>query len=313
MAFTPQKGATNLRRPVLRLIERFSTMTGQEKAAAILCVVGISALVIYRETGDPKSEYTGIGIVCLLALRAMQKASARKLREAEEKRKRDRILLDQRRAEQERLWVERQQQEARNAAARERERVEYQKALLDFRWHERMSPTEFERCCADYLNLRGWVSETTKGSGDQGADVLARKAGHLLVLQCKKYAKPIGNKAVQEVISAKVYKRATSAAVVSNQPYTPAARELAQRAGVLLLHFSDLRNIDRLLGLPERFWQDPSSHAQNPNRRASTSQGATMERVIRPCPTCSTKIRLPTGKSGKVRCPSCQFVYTTST
>jgi hypothetical protein len=38
---------------------------------------------------------------------------------------------------------------------------EYQQALLDFRWHEGMSPIEFEQCCADYLRLRGWESTTS--------------------------------------------------------------------------------------------------------------------------------------------------------
>ena len=108
---------------------------------------------------------------------------------------------------------------------RERDRKvrEYQQALLDFRWHEGMSPIEFEQRCADYLSLRGWESTTTKGSGDQGVDVVACKNNIVLVVQCKKYSKPVGNKAVQEIIAAKAYMQATFAAVVSNQTYTPAA------------------------------------------------------------------------------------------
>lgn len=131
-----------------------------------------------------------------------------------------------------------------------RRKREYQQALLEFRWREDMSPIEFEQCCADYLGLKGWDARTTKRSGDQGADVVARKAAHFLVVQCKKYGKPVGNKAVQEVIAAKAYQQATVAAVVSNQTYTPAARELAKKAGVLLLHFTELGSLDRILGLP---------------------------------------------------------------
>lgn len=128
---------------------------------------------------------------------------------------------------------------------------EYQQALLDFRWHEGMSPIEFEQCCADYLRLRGWESTTTKGSGDQGVDVVARKNDIVLVVQCKKHSKPIGNKAVQEIIAAKAYMQATFAAVVSNQTYTPAARLLAEKTGVFLLHFTELRTVETRLGLPE--------------------------------------------------------------
>ncbi|GAA5266037.1 hypothetical protein ACOSOMT5_P2464 [Acidiphilium sp. MT5] len=131
---------------------------------------------------------------------------------------------------------------------RDRKRAEYRQILLDFRWREAMSPTEFERCCADYLRLKGWEASQTKGSGDQGADVIARKNNHFLIVQCKKYNKPVGNKAVQEVIAARIYYRGTSAIVVSNQTYTQSARDLAKMSGVLLLHFTELRNLERFLG-----------------------------------------------------------------
>ncbi len=126
-------------------------------------------------------------------------------------------------------------------------RREYHKALLDFRWREDMSATEFEDCCADYLKLVGWAASTTKRSGDQGVDVIARRNGHLVAIQCKLHGKPIGNKAVQEVHSGRTFVGATCAAVVSNQGYTRSARELALKANVLLLHFTELREIERLL------------------------------------------------------------------
>jgi len=59
-------------------------------------------------------------------------------------------------------------------------RREYHQALLEFRWREDMSPTEFEDCCADYLKLVGWAASTTKGSGEQGVDMIARKNGHVV-------------------------------------------------------------------------------------------------------------------------------------
>ncbi|GBQ38431.1 putative endonuclease [Acidocella aminolytica 101 = DSM 11237] len=127
-------------------------------------------------------------------------------------------------------------------------RKRYHQMLLDFRWHPGMTPVEFERCCADYLSLKGWSAKTTKGSGDQGVDVIARKAGHTIVLQCKLYSKPIGNKAVQEAFAAKAYANADTAAVISNQSYTAAAQALAGKTGVLLLHFTDLQDLGRRLG-----------------------------------------------------------------
>ncbi|HJU16254.1 MAG TPA: restriction endonuclease [Stellaceae bacterium] len=131
---------------------------------------------------------------------------------------------------------------------RRRARREYRQMLRDFRWREDMSPREFEKCCADYLTLQGWRARTTGRSGDQGADVLAEKNGLRLVIQCKKYRRPIGNRAVQEVHAARAYVGAQAAAVVSNQGYTRAAQDLATKTGVMLLHFTELRNLDDRLG-----------------------------------------------------------------
>ncbi len=130
-----------------------------------------------------------------------------------------------------------------------RQRRAYRKMLAEFRWHEAMSPRDFERCCADYLALKGWRSRRTGGSGDQGVDVLAEKDDIRLVLQCKKYSKPVGNRAVQEAFAAKAHAGADAAAVVSTNGFTRSAQELAATTGVLLLHFTELRTIDERLKL----------------------------------------------------------------
>ena len=97
--------------------------------------------------------------------------------------------------------------------------------------------------CANTLKKNGWKTNLTPGSGDQGVDVIAKREGIRVVLQCKKYSSPVGNKAVQEVFSGKGFEDADFAAVVSNADYTAAARQLAQKNGVLLLHFDDLANL----------------------------------------------------------------------
>ena len=112
-----------------------------------------------------------------------------------------------------------------------------------------MSPIEFENYCSDYLRLKGWNSKTTKGSGDQGIDVIACKSNVLLVIQCKLYSSPIGNSAVQEVFAGKAFLNAHAAAVVSNQTYTKSAIELSKKTGVLLLHFKELSKLEKILGI----------------------------------------------------------------
>ena len=118
-----------------------------------------------------------------------------------------------------------------------------------FGWRDDISPLEFERRCADYLKLSGWAADTTAGSGDQGVDVIAEKRGVRVVLQCKLYSRPVGNKAVQEALAGKMYAGATCAAVVTNARFTPSACNLADRTGVMLLHYTDLAHADRLFGV----------------------------------------------------------------
>jgi HJR/Mrr/RecB family endonuclease len=89
---------------------------------------------------------------------------------------------------------------------------------------EQMKPFEFENYCAVRLQRAGWTARATKASGDQGVDVIAEKGGTNLVLQCKLYSKPIGNKAVQEVAAGRLHYGTRFAAVVSNQSYTPSAQ-----------------------------------------------------------------------------------------
>ena len=112
-----------------------------------------------------------------------------------------------------------------------------------------MDPFEFERHCADVLNQYGWDARVTKASGDQGVDVVASLNGTKVVLQCKKYSRPVGNAAVQEAFAGMSFEQAHTAAVVTNASYTPSARQLASSTGVHLLHYSELPNLAERLGL----------------------------------------------------------------
>ena len=110
------------------------------------------------------------------------------------------------------------------------------------------NPIQFEEDIANLFKLKGWDASTTKGSGDQGADVLARKGEALCIVQCKLYSQPVGNKAVQEVYSAKQYYKGDLAIVVTNADFTKSARQLASSCDVALLHYLELNNFIDLLG-----------------------------------------------------------------
>ena len=98
-----------------------------------------------------------------------------------------------------------------------------------------MTGQEYEERCARRLRRCGFSGVTlTKGSGDQGVDILARRKGERYAIQCKHYARPVGNRAVQEAFAGARYYGCDRAVVLTNSTFTPAAEELAESTGVLL-------------------------------------------------------------------------------
>ncbi len=99
-----------------------------------------------------------------------------------------------------------------------------------------MSPSEYEAHVG--RSLQEWGFRDVKligGTGDFGADVLCRDdGGNKVCVQCKKYSKPVGVSAVQEVIGARGFYGCSRAIVVTTVGYTPSARQLADRNGVEL-------------------------------------------------------------------------------
>lgn len=119
--------------------------------------------------------------------------------------------------------------------------------IAEPQFRDDMSPDEFEHYCAALLRQARWRADVTPASGDQGVDIVAEKRGLRIVVQCKMYSKPVGNRAVQEIVAGIAHVDAQRGVVVTTVGYTPAAEALAASNNVLLLHHSQLHRIDRLL------------------------------------------------------------------
>ncbi|MBB5234506.1 restriction endonuclease [Deinococcus budaensis] len=107
-------------------------------------------------------------------------------------------------------------------------------ALQDLR---ALSPRELELHVAQVISaLPGWRADATRGSSDQGADVIAvSPRGARVAIQVKHYTGNVGNAAVQEIVASKALYRCVHAAVVTSGPgYTRAAQELARANSVVL-------------------------------------------------------------------------------
>ena len=98
-----------------------------------------------------------------------------------------------------------------------------------------MEGHDFEYYCADLLRYNGYDDvEITKGSGDFGVDILAKKDEVTYAFQCKCYDKPIGVKAVQEVYAGRDFYDRMIGVVMTNQYYTQPAEELASKLKIIL-------------------------------------------------------------------------------
>ena len=100
---------------------------------------------------------------------------------------------------------------------------------------DEMEGREFEKFCAQLLERKGFIDvNITKASGDFGVDILAEKEGVTYAIQCKRYADPVGVKAIQEAYSGREYYDRMVGAVLTNQYFTAPAVEAAGKLKILL-------------------------------------------------------------------------------
>ena len=110
---------------------------------------------------------------------------------------------------------------------------------------DRMEGHEFEYFCAELLEKCGFEHVTvTRGSGDQGVDVLAFKEDIKYAIQCKNYSSPLGNKPIQEVYAGKTFYHCHVGVVMTNSTFTKGAIELAESVGVILW---DKARLDKMM------------------------------------------------------------------
>lgn len=92
----------------------------------------------------------------------------------------------------------------------------------------------FEHLLGSLFEKMNYKVEVTRGSGDQGADIIISKMGRKTVVQAKCYLNNVSNKAIQEVVAAIKYYNADAGMVVTNSYYTKGAKELAEANDIAL-------------------------------------------------------------------------------
>jgi len=104
-----------------------------------------------------------------------------------------------------------------------------------------MSGVEFELALRQLFEKKGWKVQLTSRSGDFGADLVMRREGKVVVVQAKRWAKPIGLKAVQEITAARDFYKADEAWVVTTSTFTQAAIKQAKASKVRLQDRTSLK------------------------------------------------------------------------
>jgi restriction system protein len=116
----------------------------------------------------------------------------------------------------------------------ERPRDQFERDTIVQRLNE-ISKGEFEQLMVFYFRRRGYTIEPTPASGDRGADLLITTSDRHIAVRLKRQDVPVGNRAVQEVLSGRAFYGAYEAWIITNNAFTRAAYDEARVAGVRLI------------------------------------------------------------------------------
>jgi restriction system protein len=97
------------------------------------------------------------------------------------------------------------------------------KDLLD------LPPGEFEEMTAELYRARGFQANKTGATGDHGVDVVVKsKDGKTMIVQCKRWRKPVGEPIIREFYGTMHHEKAAHGTIIATSGFTPQAIEWAK-------------------------------------------------------------------------------------
>jgi restriction system protein len=158
---------------------------------------------------------------------------------------------------------------------------------------------EFERMIGEAFRRQGYAVEEQGGSApDGGIDLVLRKDGEIVIVQCKHWkARQVGVTIVRELLGVMVAARADRGILVSSGYFTEEAINFSRDQSIDLIDGDSLVRL-----LPE---MDEAA------RREPYLAKSEMARSARPCPLCGSEMVRRTAKrgpaSGSVFCGCSQY------
>lgn len=110
-----------------------------------------------------------------------------------------------------------------------------------------MTPAAFTAFCTKELLRTGWQPSVAVQPTDGEAGIVAERDQLRVAVRCEIDAQPIGYRAVMRATAARANQHAVFGVVVSNSSFTAAAQHLAAGNDILLLHYSDLPLLERMV------------------------------------------------------------------
>lgn len=107
-------------------------------------------------------------------------------------------------------------------------------------WWVGLDGLTFEKELSTLLHSRGYETQLTKASGDEGVDIILHKDGKTILVQCKAHDKPIGSGPVRDLYGTLMHQGANEAWLVSTRGFSDHATKFADGKPIKLLNISQL-------------------------------------------------------------------------
>ncbi len=130
-------------------------------------------------------------------------------------------------------------QAALDEFTRQQQEAERLAWLQEERW-KKLDGWAFEKKLSELLSEQGWHVKVTKGSGDEGVDIVLKASGKTIIVQCKAHASLIHPGPVRELYGTLMHQRANEAWLVTTSGFSVGARTFAEGKSIRLLTMKDI-------------------------------------------------------------------------
>ena len=147
------------------------------------------------------------------------------------------------RMRQEEEKAQREAEKARRKVETARLKVERaRRRKLEGYWMS-LSGTDFEREMANVLRALGYRVKSTPSSGDEGVDLILKRPGKTIVVQCKAHQNPVGPAIARELFGSMIHFKADRAILACTGGFTRGVKEFVRDKPIDLVSVSELARL----------------------------------------------------------------------